>query len=76
MGGTRTGLTPEAGRCPRTVSIRGSNPAPNSSPPATQHHVGDVEGIHEGRTLRQRQDKPGSTGWLGPFSGVGTHKAT
>ena len=37
---------------------------------------GDVEGIHEGRALRQRQGKPGSAGWLGPFSGVGTHKAT
>ena len=39
-------------------------------------HVGDVEGIHEGRALRQRQGKPGSAGWLGPFSGAGTHKAT
>ena len=52
------------------------DPAPNSSPPATQHHVGDVEGIHEGRALRQRQGKPGSVGRLGPFSGAGTHKAT
>ena len=37
---------------------------------------GDVEGIHEGRALSQRQGKPGSAGWLGPFSGAGTHKAT
>ena len=42
----------------------------------TAHHVGDVEGIHEGRALRQRQGKPGSAGWLGPFSGAGTHRAT
>ena len=27
-----------------------------------------MEGIHEGRALRQRQGKPGSAGWLGPFS--------
>ena len=56
------------------------DPAPNSSPPATQHPwvfpVDDVEGIHEGRALRQRQGKPGSAGWLGPFSGAGTYKAT
>ena len=37
---------------------------------------GDVEESHEGRALQQRQGKPGSVGWLGPFSGAGTHRAT
>ena len=52
--------------------------ASNYSPPATQHPwvfpKDDVEGIHEGRALQQRQGKPGSAGWLGPFSRAGTHK--
>ena len=63
-------LTPEACWCPRT------KPGPNSSPPATQHPMGDVEGIHEGRALQQRQGKPFSVERIGPFSGAGTHKAT
>ena len=61
---------PGACWCPRT------KPAPNSSPLATQHPMGDVEGIHEGRALQQRQEKPAPVGWVvGPFSGAGTHKA-
>ena len=63
-------LTPEACRCSHT------KPAPNSSPPATQHPMGAVVGIHEGNALQQRQGKPVSVGWVGPFSGAGTHKAT
>ena len=47
-------LTPGACWCPRT------KPAPPSSPPATQHPMGDVEGIHEGRAPQQRQGKPAS----------------
>ena len=49
----RSSLTPGACRCPRTEL------ALNSSPPATQHPVGGVEGFHEGRALRQGQGKPG-----------------
>ena len=45
---------------PRTDTDPWIDPAPTSSAPTTQHHVGDVEGIHEGRALRQRQDKPGT----------------
>ncbi len=36
----------------------------------------DVAEIREGRALREWQGRPGSAGWLSPFSGVGTHKAT
>ena len=71
----QTSLPPEAGRCPRTDTDARIDPAPKSSPPATQHHVGDVEGMHAGRALQQRQGKPGSAGLLGPFSGAGAYKA-
>ena len=70
MGGTLRNLTPEACWWPHT------KPAPHSSPPATQHPMGDVEGINEGRGPQQRQGKPVSVGRVGPFSGAGTHKAT
>ena len=43
--------------------------------PKKKHPMSDVEGIHEGRGLKQRQEKPVSVWWGGPFSGAGTHKA-
>ena len=49
---------------------------PKLSPPATQHPMGDVEGIHETRALQQRQGKPVSVEWVDPFSGAGTQKVT
>ena len=39
--------------------------------------MGDVEGIREGRgALQQRQGKPVSVEWVGPFSGAGMPKVT
>jgi hypothetical protein len=44
---------------------------PNCSSPATQHPMGDVEGIYEGESPHQRQEKPVSVGWVVPFFGAG-----
>ena len=68
-GGDTDKPKPGACWCPRT------KPAAHFSPPATQYPTGGVEGIHEGRGLQQRQGKPVSIGWVGPFSGTSTHKA-
>jgi hypothetical protein len=70
MGGILISLTPEECWWP------GTKPAVQSSAPATQHPMDDVEGIHKRRDLQQRQEKPVSAGWVGSFSEAGTHKAT
>ena len=56
-------LTPEACCCPRI------KPSPNSSPSATQHPMGDVQGMHEVRALQQRQES------LSHFLDSGQHSA-
>ena len=44
-----------------------------SSPPATQHRVGDVEGLIEGRATEQYELTPALPSLHGSFSGAGTH---
>jgi hypothetical protein len=60
----------------RSMLVPPHQTRPYFQPSSNAHLKVNVEGIHEGRALQQRQEKPVSVGWVGPLSGAGTQMAT